>query len=724
MVNKMIIVAPMFVYVLTSEAHIGNGRIKIGCTQQLRNRLCQYLTGCCPGLTPSEDLYYHAAWLVDVADEAGLVEKEGLVHGKYDAYRKIRSIPGDSEWFDVRSIGGIETVVNFISSQWWVIRPATHEELTVFVRKNTVLAVPSLSNTMVIRDETVRNVQMSQIQEPVIERIREFVQDTEKKAGYVIAPCGSGKTRMAIGGIISLRRVIVVCPSCKIQEQWCDTLINYEMKAENIHIIGGEGSTDQSDIDRWLNEDGYTITTNASSHLLIKSLESKSMVDMIVIDEAHHMAGEVSNEQSGKGRTRRLMALAANTGIKRMSLTYTPRFVVGNNEEDRPEEDRPEKDDEKSHQDEDDEKILSMDDEDVFGRSIAEMKIRDLIKDGVLPDYRLWMMYDDAQKGAGIMGKVECLKRAWDTREMVNGTERFVMNHLIIFVLTIKEGKEVLAQLAGLAGTEVMQVFSGEIDKTIKKFERAERAILINCYVLGEGVDIPCADSVAIMYPKKSKAQITQMVLRAGRWYPKKQVFHVLIPTQGQEDLSGFEEVLSSLASCDDRIYDEVVNREKRAEKRREIMERGPMIDDDVEPDMIMIETADAEREVIRQCFDNVRRMLCKNIENLVRRICREEKITTSARYREAQKRFAVLPDDPRQKGQSWFDFLNPEAEKMDRTTFLDIVWRNNLTLPEVYAEKITEYSTEAPSMQFITDGYFPGISDFKRAIDRPIRTR
>jgi predicted helicase len=64
------------------------------------------------------------------------------------------------------------------------------------------------------------------------------------------------------------------------------------------------------------------------------------------------------------------MMKATELQVKRLSLTFTPRIL--RNDENL------------------DIEYASMDDTNIFGSQIAELKIRDLIRKGVLPDYRLW----------------------------------------------------------------------------------------------------------------------------------------------------------------------------------------------------------------------------------------------------------------------------------------------------------------------------------------------
>ena len=138
-----------------------------------------------------------------------------------------------------------------------------------------------------------------------------------------------------------------------------------------------------------------------------------------------------------------------------------------------------------------------------------------------------------------------------------------ILHHLIIFAATNDEAKQLETYFANKTkDTLVLCVKGGDkLEEPIRRFSQAKRAIIVNCKVLGEGVDIPIANAVAVTYPKHSRGEITQMLLRAGRWYDSKSVFHILLPILDVDDMTGFEDVLTALASCDDQLRDEVILR-------------------------------------------------------------------------------------------------------------------------------------------------------------------
>jgi hypothetical protein len=199
------------------------------------------------------------------------------------------------------------------------------------------------------------------------------------------------------------------------------------------------------------------------------------------------------------------------------------------------------------------------------------------------------------------------------------------------------------------------------------------------------------------------------MILRAGRWYEGKSLFHVLIPTLGEEDLSGFEEVLSALASCDDQIRDEIVLR--ASDPRDTSILPLPIVGtDDEAPECILIEEFEADKDQIRKCFASVRKKLFPTKESRrIQQLCIERSIATSVEYGLLRLTIPELPDDPRPKAVCWYDYLHPtDTDRMSPETFVKVILEpNGLRVGHVYDAWREGQSTPYPFVQHITDGYF-----------------
>lgn len=669
---------------------------KIGRTEEPYGRRSTYLTGCPPGFTPSYDIDYDGMWETIATTKDELVDYEDEVHNRFLKYRMMREIPGDSEWFNFQGMNPYDIVKSFMETRSWVKRQIPLSEITSPKRLSRYMRKQYHKNLHYIKLRTKRNDALNPIQEPFSSEIRAFFFNSPNRAGYAIAPCGSGKTIMTAKAGRGLKKVVICCPSKQIQHQWRNTLIGESVfSPSDIHFVGGSGTTDVDVIQSLLSQESYCIiSTNASSHLLVDYITSD--VECLILDEAHHMAGIVAKEDNGEGRTRRLMMKASELGIKRLSLTYTPRFI-------------------KNVYDSDIE-YLSMDDDMIFGSKIAELKFRDLVRKGVLPDYRLWTLRDEARKGTGIIGKAECILEAWCATEMIRGEEKHILHHLIVFASTTQEAKDLERFFkAKTMNTLVMRVGEGDkLEEPIAQFTSATRAILINCFVLNEGVDIPCANAVAIMYPKQSRGQITQMILRAGRWYENKPIFHVLIPTLDDEDLSGFEEVLSALASCDEQIRDEIILRSSVAVEPSPRPMQPNDVSSDTNPECIMIDEFEANEEEIRRCFANIRKNIFPARESKrIQELCIEKGWDTSIEYSLQRIAIPELPEDPKPKSMSWFDYLHPNRiSRMSPSDFVKtILDPHHLRVASDYAvwrsRQPSEIIATLPSVQHITDGYF-----------------
>jgi superfamily II DNA or RNA helicase len=681
-------------YIVTSPYYMLQNIVKLGMSEDLNGRRSTYQTSCPPGLLPySHDIDYYAVWETNAITRDDLFHYEDVLHNQFIKFRMMRNIPGDSEWFHFES-HPVETVKHFLNKMQWVKREVPLSEIKPLKRLSHRLQKQCSKNTNFIQTNVKRIEALNQIQEPVIEAIHQFVRNNSLYAGFLIAPCGSGKTRMTCEGIKGLKKVIICCPSNQIQSQWASTLT-----FENILTIGStnNGTTNLDVIRTFMKQETFCIiSTYMSSYLLLDVIND---VEIIVLDEAHHLGGIIGNEENGEGKTRRLMMKATNLKIKRLSLTFTPRIVRKDSTTDI--------------------EFASMDDINIFGSQIAELKIRELIKKGVLPDYRIWSLRDSLAERTGIVCKAECILESWESKQMVRGVEEYILHHLIIFASTNDEANQLEEYFTNnTKDTLVLCVKGGDkLRDPLCKFSEAKRAIIVNCKVLGEGVDIPVANAVAITYPKHSIGEITQMLLRAGRWYSGKSIFHILLPVIDEDDMTGFEDVLMALASCDDQLRDEVILRSRKFAINEQKLNHSVESFDSYTTECIMIDEYDGSKmDEIRKCFINIKKKLFPVSEsNKIQELCIKEGIDTSTEYNMLLRtEIPELPEDPRLKKSTWFDYLHPTNDKQQRISveeFSVIIKSKSLATGHIYDEwrglQPSDIRVKLPFTQHITDGYF-----------------
>lgn len=703
----------MFLYLLSSQDLVSLGVCKGGLTRNPRPRLSTYLTGCPPGITPSHDYEYLYVWETNAATESELKHYEDILHDEYTENRLMRERPGDSEWFQfiVTDVAAPFAHVNkFVESQTWYVRTVPLEEVSHMQRpKRPYLSKNYFRNLgTYVHNTTERNNKLTNMQRPLVAELVGFLRDDEREAGVLVSPCGTGKTRMMCDALSdvadSIRRTIILVPSQLIQKQWKQQMVASNVFVQSqIQLVGQSGSTSKTEIDRIISRDSTfcIISTYASSHLLSDLIGPT--VQLIVLDEAHHMAGfvpendkdgEDGDDVSGHGKTRQLLNQAVKLSIQRISITFTPRNVRSSQEM------------------EQDGKIFSMDDDYIFGREIASLNLREVISQGILPDYQLWAMYDEDVTANGLVAKVDCVIEAWNATEVVHDVVRPILHHLVIFAPCIDDAKRSQTYLAKRVNEPVILVEGGnpiETSQKIERFKSLERAIIVNCRVLNEGVDIPVVNGVCVLSPGNSCEQLTQMILRAGRAYENKSIFHILMPFAFDEKHNeSLNNVIFTLAQHDTRMESEVRAQATNTTTARVHQDNSQHMAVGSGCKHIQIECFDSAEwmSTVKSVFTRIYQNRTRTDTSYVRQLCQDLQIETSLEYYElCGDKMEHLPKNPLPKDVTWYDFLHPGAEKHDITEFL-------ASVPE-HEKNIRTYDTwreefkHLPSHQHIADGYF-----------------
>ena len=644
----------MFLYVASSDYFRIKHSYKMGCTEYPKERLATYRTGCPPDMDPSCDIGFDLIYETFAKDREELSRYEDELHDNFVQWRLVREIPGDSEWFRFEA-SPIEQIQSFMESKGW--KRVEVEE----VPRNNRLLRPYKRNFKIIKTSAERVALLDKVQSVEISKIIEFIQSAEL-AATVIAPCGFGKTRITVCATKDVKRMIICCPTRQIQNQWCKAL------NENCMCVGGKGSTDEECIRSILKKPEFVVVaTYASCHLL-----KTAIYDLLVLDEVHHMAGLVGESV---GRTRTLLEAAIANKIKRLCLTFTPRYVTA----------------ETTH--------FSMDNEEIFGKVISKITFRYMVDIGLLPDYRVWCLRDEEREGSGVLARAACILEAWRASEIVRGETRPILHHLLVYAATLEEASVIETFFKASCSELVLNVKGGDdTEAIIAQFTAAKRAIMISVYKLSEGADVPVSNAVAFACVKHAIGQTTQFMLRPGRWYEGKDVFHIIIPALG-EDMSGFETVLSALAQTDHEIHDEIIARSTGGGYSSKTFSTAGV---EAMPQRIIMEGYASSPTEMSRCFSKIHsegvRMGWVNVQKQ----CIKHGIKTSVAYSEWKP--DNYPSDPRPKNMSWFKFLNPDKEPIPIQDFASLLVAKGLDDAKKY-----EAGRDAaqPSVQEICDGYF-----------------
>jgi len=645
----------MYLYIASCPHYLNYNLYKLGCTTEPHGRLITYLTGCPP--EPQYEIQYYGLWEIKAKNMKDLLYYEKTLHDKFRNNRM-----SSSEWFqDIK----IEDVKNYLLSCRFV--KCEVELKNISKPKKSILQTNCYSRNTekFVEDFEIKNEILDSIQKPAIEQLVQFIK-SEELAGQLIAPCGSGKTNMTCKAVKDLKRLVICVPSLRIQEQWGNTI------RKDCLFLGGD-SDDWTKIEEVLKQDTFCIiTTYMSCKHLIEILPETT--ELIVFDEAHHMTGLVSdNNENGEGITRALLKSIVDKKMKRLFLTFTPKDF-----------------------DSDDENVMSMHDQKIFGRQIVEIKLRDLINQGVLPDYVIWAL---SSQGNGLEAKLEQVLLAWDSKEI---------NHLIIFVEDLKDKDIVKEYLKKKVDCPVLYIDRSQDTKRVIEDFQDERSILIDCRRLGEGVDIPIADSVAILYPKQSIVEIVQMVLRAGRWCEYKSVFHILLPHVCDEDMSGIQNVILALAKYDEALRGEIIlSLYSKKKENGELYDKdvGKTSDERIQYDMI----SSTDIEKMQECFGKIRNDLTKTQNKkekyeIVQNFNKQLGIISKMHYFESKEYHPKYIEDPKKYFNeywiSWYNFLGIDTTMFPKTKYdlISICKSKGITTWKQYKEKNDNNLPDNPS--------------------------
>jgi len=417
----------------------------------------------------------------------------------------------------------------------------------------------------------------------------------DKRTTAVMA-CGSGKTLVAlwVAEAIKPKAVLVLVPSLSLLSQtlreWCranpwGARFNFLCVCSDPTVSKGTDDiilhkterpfridTDPQVVRDFLMSDlggvRVVFSTYQSVGVVADAARGLPPFDMGIFDEAHKTTGP-------HGGT---FAYALNdnnlTIGNRLFLTATPRHYDINRR------DR-----------EGDFRIVSMDDEAIYGRVSYKLPFAEAARRDIICSYKILIsvitadelntylldhgitLVDGDQIGAHWVANQIALTRA---------IEKTDVSKIITFhsrVHTAKAFADVTPY--GIArhidGFSVFHV-NGEQpaavrDDSLDAFRDADRALIANARCLTEGIDVPAVDMVAFIDPRKSRVDIAQAAGRAMRKAPNtnKTVGYVLVPlfleqAKGQSieealDHSDFGEVanvVNAMGEQDDLLIDTI----------------------------------------------------------------------------------------------------------------------------------------------------------------------
>lgn len=420
--------------------------------------------------------------------------------------------------------------------------------------------------------------------------------------GQLIMACGTGKTLTAlfVAEALNARRVLFLVPSLSLLSQvvhsWVtssrrplefaavcsdESVVDEDQLLASTADLAFPATTDSGEVAQFLRSRRggckVVFATYQSSAVIAQAQESRlaPAFDLIVADEAHRLAGDLSSEFASVLHEERIR------GRKRLFMTATPRYATGRVLRAAREADI---------------EFASMDDPALFGPQLHKLSFGEAIQKELLTDYQVAvvaiddMTYLDWAR-RGVFVRSEGLQSI-DARSLAThlglakAFKKFDITRAISFHARIKAAREFADRHAEVlrwmsprqrpSGAVATSHISGEMTAGERRLRlewlrnpSAERALLTNARCLTEGIDVPSLDGVAFVDPRRSEVDIVQAVGRAIRRSPSKRIGTIVIPVfigaQGNAESaivdSAFKpvwDVLNALRSHDDELGQEL----------------------------------------------------------------------------------------------------------------------------------------------------------------------
>ena len=368
-----------------SKSSHGNAT-KIGQTEYLYGRMCNYNTS-----HPFKD--FKVYFLIEVEEEY-LDELEQICLDAYDHVKARHSSEynhrnEDNEWITIRPtrdeikrmLDGADIPFEYKTLSEEEICEVEKEirKVEEKQRKEKTMNKEKLrKRVMQLRNERRKNCHKEPLlyHVPILKKMTNHFESNDK--GYMIEPCGSGKSFLSIHytKTAGYKTIVIGTPSVYLQTQMRDEILEV-MPEATIRFVGGHNDTPidtiKEEICNVRENPLFIITTYASCSKLIGL-----HFDVKIGDECHHLTG-IERENDGYLRFHDIHT------TKSLFMTATKKVVDTTNNN----------------------KVFSMNNEEIFGKCIDEKSVKWAIDNKVITDYKVVVLKATGNNIDDIIGDLD-----------------------------------------------------------------------------------------------------------------------------------------------------------------------------------------------------------------------------------------------------------------------------------------------------------------------------
>ncbi len=498
--------------------------------------------------------------------------------------------------------------------------------------------------------------------------------------------CGTGKSLIVyhVDKKMGFKRTVIFVPSLYLLSQMYMTFVK-EAKGEYEYLLIG------SDADIEEDYGGVNITTDPDvirekfntdrKLVVICTYQSSDKLrgyefEFGIFDEAHKT---VSNTEACFS-----FALFNKNIIipRRLFVTATKKVYSGNNEE-----------------------VLCMNNEEIYGPTVFEYNIRQAINENFLCDYLIEIMKIDnvsVEKykienehvsdegdiyGAHYISCMLMIKQLF---------ERNLINHLLTFHSSISRAIEFSELLSKFLPCVKVYHINGsmsckERNKIIKSFKEDALAIITSVNALSEGVDIPVIDSVCFAEGRSSMINVIQCIGRALRLYTGKMCARILVPiveTELEENtiFENLIKIIKTLSVYDSSVIEYFKARTNGDEVNKKLINVSNL-EEGLEVDIANIDMSIFENKIDTIVYDSAfNRVVNDTTYEQARKMNISKEIKSKHMYFQCCSTF--LPKDPetvfKGKFTTWIEYLGIKRNYYELEECKEVVKRLLLENPEI----------------------------------------
>jgi superfamily II DNA or RNA helicase len=364
--------------------------------------------------------------------------------------------------------------------------------------------------------------------------------------GYMIEPCGSGKSFLSIHytKIAGYKTIVIGTPSVYLQTQMRDEIVEVIPEAI-IRFVGGHNDTPintiKEEIQNVREVPLFVITTYDSCSKLIGL-----QFDIKIGDECHHLTG-IERQNDGYLRFHDIQS------NKSLFMTATKKIVDTTN----------------------DNIVFSMNDENIFGQCIDEKSVKWAIDNNVITDYKVVVLKATGNNIQLDDKNVELFVSAYMTLKSIASYDD--LSHVLCYTNTTTHAEQMQKYIDILLDKGIFpslnknEFYNKALHSDSKCILRDEVDIMknkkygiISCvYIFGEGFNLPKLNGVCFVENMVSIIRIIQCALRSARierGNPNK-VSYLLVPFIDHDDFNEdntshkkVRTIISNLGNVDENI--------------------------------------------------------------------------------------------------------------------------------------------------------------------------